>query len=130
MFHFGFSLQRQGWQLQGAPALITFLLRQLLLFYSFQMLDRGYKPQPSSTGHVFRPSSTASSVFRGGRLHRTTHTTDADGKRPLRSRTFPLQVLAVSSAYKGLAVSAETSQKHLITLSLKIWKMAISLELN
>lgn len=43
-------------------------------------------------------------MFRSGRLYCTTNTKDTDEKCPALHITFPLQVFAVNSAYKGLAM--------------------------
>lgn len=128
MSHFSFCLQIWGLPFKGAPALITFLLKQLLLFYSFQMHDSGYKTQKSSTGHVFKHTSTTHMHY--VLLWETLLHHKYKGHRC----EVPCSVLALLP-YEYLLwiqrikvwpyLKTEMSQKHLKTFSLKIWIMVI-----
>lgn len=108
MSHFSFCLPIPGLLFKGTPALITFLLKQLLVFYSFQMHDRGYKTQREGARHVCKNSSM-------GHVHdvwlwETLLHPECKGHGCEVSHTSTLWVFAHNSAYKGLAMSENTNE--------------------
>jgi len=113
--HFSFSFQIWSSPFKGTPALITFLLKQLLLFYSLKKMHyRGYKPQSSSTGDAFRHLWHVCMTLYSRRFYEyTKNTSGIDVECPALFSSFRLQIFALNSAYKGLIMSQNSSVKRI-----------------
>lgn len=128
MSHFSFCLRIWGLPFKGAPALITFLLKQLLLLYSFQMHDSGYKTQSSSTGHVFKNTSTTQMhnvLLWETLLHHKYKRHRCEVPRSVLALLPYGYLLWIQRIKVWPCLKTEMSQKHLKTFSLKIWNMVI-----